>query len=66
MHRTKSSQPPLNAHHIINFAQNESLQLDVDNGITLCKNCHHLFHRIYGKKNNNFVQIQEFINNYNR
>ena len=65
MHRTKSSQPPLNAHHIINFAQNESLQTNVDNGITLCKNCHHLFHSVYGKKNNNFAQIIEFIKNYN-
>lgn len=30
----------LEAHHIIPFAQNENLRLDVLNGITLCKPCH--------------------------
>jgi 5-methylcytosine-specific restriction endonuclease McrA len=30
----------LNAHHIQKWASASSLRFDVDNGITLCKNCH--------------------------
>lgn len=65
MKRISSSQPSLNAHHIENFASNPLKRLDVNNGITLCENCHNKFHSIYGKKNNNLNQIQEFINNFN-
>lgn len=31
----------LNAHHIIPFAENYLLELDIDNTITLCDNCHY-------------------------
>ena len=59
----------LNAHHIKNYAQNKDLALDVDNGITLCEPCHNplilgSFHNIYGTYNNNFEQLQEYIQSY--
>lgn len=34
----------LNAHHIEEFAENEATRYDVDNGITLCVECHTLQH----------------------
>jgi len=51
----------LNAHHISNFSSNENLRHDVSNGITLCGSCHNEFHKIYGKKENNKLQLDEFI-----
>lgn len=57
----------LNAHHIVNYAENEELRNDVDNGITLCGSCHlpHIegsFHFIYGTTNNTKEQLYEYIN----
>jgi len=51
----------LNPHHIINFSDNEDLRFDIDNGITLCRECHYKFHKEYGYKNNNKKQIYAFI-----
>lgn len=34
----------LNAHHILPFAKYPAFRLDLENGITLCKGCHHLAH----------------------
>lgn len=51
----------LASHHILNFAEHEALKYDVDNGITLCKDCHVNFHKHYGFRNNNKFQILEFI-----
>lgn len=51
----------LNAHHILNWNDNEEYRYDVDNGITLCQCCHNEFHRIYGKRNNNRQQLDEFL-----
>ena len=53
----------LNAHHIQNFTGNENLQLEVDNGVTLCKKCHNLFHSLFGNKNNNLGQLEWFFKN---
>lgn len=39
----------LNAHHIIPFAVNKELRLDLNNGITLCESCHRIEHKINGK-----------------
>jgi tyrosyl-tRNA synthetase len=52
----------LHAHHILNFNEYKDLQIDTNNGITLCGNCHTLFHKKYGRKNNNAIQIIKFIN----
>lgn len=51
----------LNAHHIESYATNKEKRLDVDNGATLCEDCHKLFHSTYGKTNNNKSQFLEFL-----
>jgi 5-methylcytosine-specific restriction endonuclease McrA len=51
----------LHPHHIKNFSEHEDLRFDVVNGITFCKECHINFHTIYGFKNNDEIQIKEYI-----
>ena len=51
----------LTAHHILNFAIYKELRFDINNGITFCKNCHKLFHKIYGNRINTKEQIDEFL-----
>lgn len=55
----------LEAHHIMNYNDYPEHRFDVNNGITLCQNCHIAFHSDYGKKFNNQYQLYEFIENYN-
>jgi len=52
----------LTPHHIQNFAQYPELRFVIDNGITLCKECHKLFHKRYGRRNNTIEQIILFLN----
>lgn len=54
----------LEPHHIFNFADYPELRFSLDNGVTLHKECHSKFHKKYGKKNNNALQFEEFINPY--
>lgn len=54
----------LNAHHIKNYADNEDCRTDIDNGTTLCEECHRLFHSTYGIQNNNELQFEEFLDTY--
>jgi len=49
------------AHHINNFADFAELRLAIDNGITLCKQAHDEFHKIYGKHYNTRAQLEEFL-----
>ena len=53
----------LNAHHIINYSENDSKRTKVDNGITLCDECHRLFHKTYGYESNTPEQLREFLSN---
>lgn len=51
----------LNAHHIMNWADNVDVRYDISNGITLCSACHNEFHSIYGKRNNTYDHLKEFL-----
>lgn len=56
----------LQAHHIHNFAEHKDKRFDLDNGLTMCVNCHSpaingSFHSIYGVRNNDEKQLNEYI-----
>lgn len=51
----------LNAHHILNFGTYKALRFDINNGITLCGECHVEFHGTYGSRENTREQIVEFL-----
>jgi 5-methylcytosine-specific restriction endonuclease McrA len=51
----------LAVHHLESYATNLDLRLSVDNGITLCKDCHWDFHAKYGKRDNTKQQFVEYL-----
>lgn len=51
----------LNAHHIESWASNKKLRIAKSNGITFCIEHHKEFHKIYGSKNNNQQQLDNFL-----
>lgn len=53
----------LNAHHIYGYSEYKNLRTDVDNGITLCEDCHKEYHKQYGYKNNNYKDFRTFLYN---
>lgn len=54
----------LAAHHIYNYSEYPDIKTNVDNGITLCTDCHKGFHDNYGYTNNDEFQLLTFINDY--
>lgn len=52
------------SHHINSYNYYEEGRYDIDNGITLCQECHLNFHKEYGFGDNNKKQLEDFINNY--
>ncbi len=64
-----SNREKLHAHHIFNFANIHPAQYapgeyrtNINNGVTLCLNCHKAFHRQYGINSNTYDQLVEFLN----
>ena len=58
----------LNVHHIHDFATFVDERFDLQNGITLCVNCHDStiagsFHNIYGTHYISEIELEEYINN---
>lgn len=51
----------LAAHHIFSYKTHPDLRIDVDNGITFCRDCHVEFHRRYGITNNTRDQLNDFL-----
>jgi len=56
------SKENLQAHHINNWKNFKEQRLDIDNGITLCKDCHKKLHSLFGLKTEtkdllNFLKI---------
>ena len=51
----------LHPHHLQNFSQYPELRFAIDNGITLSKEAHEEFHKIYGFKDNTKEQMEEYL-----
>jgi hypothetical protein len=59
----------LRVHHKENFADNKELRMNINNGITLCSNCHDpqivgSFHNTYGTHHNTEEQLNEYFKKY--
>jgi len=51
----------LEGHHVFNWKDNPEIRRDKYNGVILCKNCHLLFHKTYGKRHTTREQLDEFL-----
>lgn len=56
-----SSNKHLFVHHLNNFRDFKEQRLDVDNGITLCFDCHYLFHKTFGFKHTTKEMFENFM-----
>lgn len=52
----------LNVHHLDGYNWCEGKRTSIDNGVTLCKDCHEEFHTKYGRGDNTKSQFIEWIN----
>jgi hypothetical protein len=50
----------LNAHHLDGYNWCKDKRTEVENGVTLCENCHQKFHKLYGFKDNTREQFYKF------
>ena len=50
------------AHHINSYHWDKNSRTDINNGITLCEDCHKEFHSMYGYKDNDMFQFSQFMN----
>ena len=53
----------INAHHLNGYNWDKEHRVDIDNGVTLCEDCHREFHQLYGYGYNTKEQYEEFIKN---
>ena len=51
----------LHPHHIQNFSENEEIRFNIDNGATLCRECHYDFHTQFGFTENTIEQFSSFL-----
>jgi hypothetical protein len=52
-----------NVHHLDGYNWCIERRIDIDNGVTLCSDCHLRFHSIYGFGFNTYDQFNEFLQN---
>lgn len=50
----------LNSHHMNSWDMFTKERYDINNGVTLCYQCHNKFHDIYGRGRNTKFQFKEF------
>ena len=51
----------INSHHIYSWDKYKEKRFDVDNGITLCEDCHKKFHKEFGYGNNDIEQFKKYM-----
>lgn len=57
-----NSNKKLNVHHIELYSTHEDLRYEINNGITLCKSCHILYHKLNKRKNCNTETFNTYMN----
>lgn len=50
------------AHHLNSWHWDKDNRFNIENGVTLCESCHHIFHKEYGYKDNTKEQFLEYLN----
>ena len=48
-------------HHVFGYKKHPNYRLDVDNGVVLCRWCHHKYHDVFGKDTANPVTLIKFL-----